>query len=322
MNNYENIPQIDLSPLWDGGDNGLKKVADEVRKAYTTVGFSYLINYNISREVLEETYAAAKEFLTLPLEKKLEIKQNKAFRGYVPLDKPDPSGQKKINQLEAFVMTHEILEDHPEYHGGMYLAGPNQWPKNMAGFKKAVISYRDHLLVLSERLVTVFSIALGLGKTGLDKFFINPTYVLRLQYYPEQPKEISSNVFGLAPHTDYGLFTILSQQSVDGLEVKNDKGEWLNVPYKPNTLILNSGDILKRWSNNTFKSALHRVVNRTKNERYSIPFFFEPNMHSIIEVLQNYQSKGFPPKYRPIKYGDYLLSRLQNDFGALESLGY
>lgn len=321
MKSYEDIPEIDLSPLWGNNPYGLEEVAAKIKGVYTTIGFAYLVNYNIHDKIFKTTYAAAKKFLTLPKEIKLKIKQNSAFRGYVPCDEPDENNNRHTNQLEAFVMTHEILESHPDYHGGKYLAGPNIWPDDMPEFQEAVIAYRDNMLNLAEKLVTVFSIALGLGHHGLDSFFIDPTYVLRLQHYPKQPAKIAKHIFGLAPHTDYGLFTILSQEHIAGLEVKNEQGQWLTVPCKPNTLVLNSGDVLKRWSNNTFKSTPHRVVNRTHHERNSIPFFFEPNMHAIIEVMPQYITEHCPAKYQPIKYGDYLIDRLSKDFGPLDKFG-
>jgi isopenicillin N synthase-like dioxygenase len=320
MKTFEHIPQLDLSPLWDDSDDGLERVANIVKDIYTTVGFSYLINYQIPKEVTESIYLASKRFHALPLDVKMKIKQNRFFRGYVPVEVSNEAG-KHGNQNEAFVITYEVPEDHPDYKNGTYMAGPNQWPEGLPDFKETVICYRDHMLKLAKKLVAVFSIALGLGPNGLDKYFYNPTYVLRLQCYPKQLKKIPDNLYGLAPHTDYGLFTILSQASGEGLEVESINGEWLSVPYVPNTLVLNSGDTLKRLSNNTFRSNPHRVVNRSTKERLSIPFFFEPDMHSIIEVLPNYISEDHPPQYSPIKYGDYLVDRLQGDFGPLSKLG-
>lgn len=321
LKSFEHIPQLDLSPLWNDSDRGLEQVANTIKGIYTTIGFSYLINHQIPKEITESIFVASRKFHTLPLDAKMKIKQNRSFRGYVSIEIPDEAGKKHGNQNEAFVMTYEVPEDHPDYKNGTYLAGPNQWPEELPDFKETVIIYRDHMLKLAEKLVTVFSMALGLEPNGLNKFFVNPTYVLRLQRYPEQPDQIPENLYGLAPHTDYGLFTILSQGNAEGLEVKSKNGEWLSVPYMPDTLVLNSGDTLKRLSNNVFRSNPHRVVNRSKKERFSIPFFFEPNMHSIINVLPNYVSEDYPSQYLPIKYGDYLVDRLQRDFGPLSKLG-
>lgn len=320
MRNFQTVPEIDLSPLWDKSEKGLKIVAKEVKEIFTTVGFAYLVNHQISDKVMNDIFSASKFFHALPLEEKMKIKQNKSFRGYVPIIPSKKDGSKNHNQNDAFVITYEVPEDHPDFINGTYLAGPNQWPAGMLEFKQTVCEYRNHMLDLARRLVTVFSTALDLGQNGLDEFFYNPTYVLRLQHYPEQPPIIPEKLYGLAPHTDYGLFTILTQDGVDGLEVKCENGEWLNVPSKPNSLVLNSGDIIKRWSNNIFKSNPHRVVNRSGKERYSIPFFFEPNMHTTIQVLTNYINEDNPAKYSPIKYGDYLVDRLQGDFGPLSDL--
>jgi isopenicillin N synthase-like dioxygenase len=316
MENFDHVPQLDISSIWKDDIIELERLANEVKKIFTTVGFAYLINHQISTDAI---YAASRQFHALPLEVKMRIKQNKFFRGYFPLE--PQSGTKKTNQNDAFVIAYEVPIDHPDYVNGVYLAGPNQWPEldDLPNFKETVIGYRDTMLKLANRLVTVFSIAMGLGPYGLEEFFINPTYVLRLQRYPVQPTQIPEKQYGLAPHTDYGLFTILSQSDTDGLEIKCQNGEWLSAPFIPDTLVLNSGDALKRLTNDTFKSNLHRVVNRANRERYSIPFFYEPDMHSTLEVMPNYINKDCPAKYSPIEYGDYVVSRLQGDFGSLNT---
>ncbi len=320
MRSFQTVPEIDLSPLSSDSEEGLQKVAREVKEIFTSIGFAYLVNHQISHRDMDAIFSASKFFHSLPLEEKMKIKQNKSFRGYVPIIPTKKEGYGHNNQNDAFVITYEVPEDHPDFINGIYLAGPNQWPTGMFEFKQMVCEYRDHMLNLAAKLVKVFSIALNLGSNGLDKFFYNPTYVLRLQHYPQQPPIIPEKLYGLAPHTDYGLFTILTQDGVDGLEVKRENGEWLNVPSKPNSLILNSGDTIKRWSNNIFKSNPHRVVNRSGRERFSIPFFFEPNMHTTIQVLDNFINENCPAKYNPIKYGDYLVDRLQGDFGPLSDL--
>ena len=71
--------------------------------------------------------------------------------------------------------------------------------------------------------------------------------------------------------------------------------------------MVNGGDILHRWTNERFLSTPHRVRNVSGELRYAIPFFCDPNHDTMIECLPSCQSADNPPKYPPIKFGDYAL---------------
>ena len=119
--------------------------------------------------------------------------------------------------------------------------------------------------------------------------FAKPTTFLRLLRYPPQRQE--DGLFGSAPHTDYGFITLLAQDEVGGLEIRNKAGEWIAAPPIPDTFVMNVGDILARWSNDRFVSTPHRVINRSGRERYSQPFFFRS-----VDELRG--SSPFPPASR------------------------
>jgi isopenicillin N synthase-like dioxygenase len=172
------------------------------------------------------------------------------------------------------------------------------------------------MLQFSHKLVQAFSIALGMGMHGLDSIFAEPTYFLRLQHYPGQEKNLSEDQFGIAPHTDAGFITILAQDKVGGLQIKSVDEQWIDVPYEPNTLVLNAGAMLPRLSNDIFRAIPHRVINKSHQERYSVPFFFDTNMHATIEVLKSCITSERPAKYPPIMYGEYLLDRIQGNYGV------
>jgi len=331
MKPFSKITQIDLSPLWKRSDAGLQQVADELRKAYTTAGFAYLINHRIPDVLTKAVFQAAKDFHALPLEEKMKIKQNQFFRGYVPINAPmlkvstlgaatkanqsaaftlkvsTLGAATKANQSAAFVLAHEVAEDDPDYLAACNLAGPNQWPENLPGFKTVVTDYQQHMITLAEEIVRAFSVSFGMLADHLDQYFVNPTHFFRLQYYPKQPGSIPSDQFGIAPHTDYGFLTLLAQDENGGLQVQNQGGDWVDVPYLPNSLVLNSGDMLKRMSNDRYIATLHRVINRSGNARSSIPFFFDTNMHAVISPLSSCINTENPAKYPPIEYAEHAL---------------
>ncbi|PQQ30479.1 isopenicillin N synthase family oxygenase [Photorhabdus luminescens] len=319
MKSFEKIPHIDLAPIFTHTDTGLLSVADQVRQIYTNVGFAYLINHGISEDLVQATFQAAKDFHNLPLNKKLKIRQNKFFRGYMPrstsrFELSTLEKANKPNQSEAFIIANEVSEESEDFKLEQNLAGPNQWPEDMPEFKETITTYYKSMQALAKRMVQVFAMAFGLSPDALDNYFREPTIFLRLQYYPEQPDIIPEDQYGIAPHTDYGFLTLLAQDTIGGLQVKNQEGEWIDVPPEPGSFILNSGDMIKWMTNDNFISTPHRVINRSGKKRYAIPFFFEPSMHAQIAPLDIFKDVDNPARYPRIEYADHLMTRIKSNY--------
>jgi isopenicillin N synthase-like dioxygenase len=104
---------------------------------------------------------------------------------------------------------------------------------------------------------------------------------LWFRYTPEQSTP-ASGVLACGAHSDYGMFTLLTTDDVPGLQILPRGGsEWIDVPPRAGAFVVNIGDLLQRWSNDVFKSTVHRVVNHEARERFSMPFFFEPNFDCV-----------------------------------------
>jgi len=318
MHKYKEIPTIDVSPLFYARDQAdLQDLAARLREVYTNIGFAYIVNHNVSPCLLDSMFEQAQLFHHLPEEEKFKIVQNPFFRGYMPFAtsilKVSTLGEAvKPNQSAAFILGHEVSETDPDFKAGINLAGPNQWPSEelLPEFKTTLLHYRENLTALIKNLIRVFSLSFGQSYYAMDKYFTQPTTFLRLQYYPQQPDMIPEHQYGIAPHTDYGFLTLLAQDMLGGLQVKQRDGTWLDVAPLKEGLVLNVGDMLRRISNDTYISTPHRVINTSGKERYSIPFFFEPNMHAYISPIAT-QSK---PLYEPIEYAGYLMARIKGNY--------
>ena len=209
---------------------------------------------------------------------------------------------------------HEVDADDPKALADEPLQGPNQWPDeaSLPKFRATIENYVSEMSTLARKMVRAIALSLDLPAESLDKYFEDPTTFLRLLHYPTQPQE--EGLFGSAPHTDYGFITLLAQDDVGGLEVKNKAGDWVPAPPIPDAFVMNVGDILARWSNDVFVSTPHRVINRTGRERYSQPFFFDPGMDEMIEALDVCVPAGAEAKYPPVQYGDYLMERIDKNY--------
>ena len=99
-----------------------------------------------------------------------------------------------------------------------------------------------------------------------------------------------------------------------GLQVKNNKDEWIDAIAEKDELMINVGDMLSRLTNNKLKSTIHRVVNPNaqivNKSRYSIPFFMHPKLHMPLNCLENCVDDSNPKQFEDCTAGEFLTERL------------
>jgi isopenicillin N synthase-like dioxygenase len=306
----DEVPVLDLTRLNEGGD--LAPLAQQVRHACVTTGFFYVSRHGILEATIDRVFAASKSYFDLPVERRLAHRMDEKYRrGFMP---------QGINQHPGFAAdikeSYEIGVDlpltDPDVVAGLPLHGPNRWPAESPWLREASEAYFAESNALGHRLVRVFAVSLGMPENYFLQFCTKPMVQMRLFHYPPQPPVTDDKAFGVAPHTDYGMITMLLQDPIGGLELKKRDGEWIGAPFVPGTLVINIGDLFQRWTNDLYTSNQHRVINRTGKERYSIPTFFNFDYNAMVTCLPTCQSPDNPAKYPPIKSGDYLLGRYRD----------
>jgi isopenicillin N synthase-like dioxygenase len=212
---------------------------------------------------------------------------------------------------ESYEVGVDLPADDPAVLCGLPLHAPNQWPPEMPWFREAAETYFEQVKCLGLDLLRLIARALGLP----DEFFVQytrkPMLQMRLFHYQPQTPDTSPDAHGAAPHTDFGMITILAQDPIGGLELRKRDGEWIAAPYIDGTFVVNIGDLFQRWTNDVYVSNFHRVTNRTGRERYSIPMFFNLDYDAPVVCLPTCSNAGSPPKHAPIKFGDYIVSRFK-----------
>ncbi len=305
------LPIIDLEKLQE--PRGLQTVAADFRKAYSEVGFGAVINHGIPEELIAGLFNASKQFHAQPLQDKMKVALNTAHRGYIPINtSTDVNSQlaevTKPNQSESFMIMREDTPDSVPVKSGAYLAGANQWPE-LAGFRETLTIANEQFSMVGRKLLEVACVALSVNPMRLTPAFECPTTWLRLLHYPPQP--VVDDLYGSAPHTDFGCLTLLAQDSVAGLQVQTASGAWLDVKPDNKSLIVNVGDMLHRWSNGILKSTPHRVINHSGEERYSCAFFFDPYVDTIIAPLEECTTAQQTANFEPIHFGEFLQAELE-----------
>jgi isopenicillin N synthase-like dioxygenase len=315
MTTFDHIPIIDLRDIDQVGGAGIDSIVRQLRDAYGNVGFAYLVNHGIDRALIDAVFKASADFHALPSAAKMAIELNELHRGFIPINTSTGKNSKlavvtKPNQSESFIMMREAGTDDVAVRSGHYLAGPNQWPSELPGFREAVVAYHDALTALGHKLCRAIALALETDADAFGAAFTPPTTFLRLLYYPSQAPDPEGELYGSAPHTDFGCISILAQDDIGGLQVRTPEGEWIDAPHIPDSFVMNVGDMLHRWSNGRLLSTPHRVINHSGRARYSCPFFFDPSVTVEVKPLESCISPDNPRQFDSIVYGDYLRAEL------------
>jgi isopenicillin N synthase-like dioxygenase len=308
----ERIPIIDYGPYFAGEKGALEKLADEVRQACEEIGFFYALNHGVEEALIERAFAASRRFHALPLERKLALKLNQNNIGYLPIDASVQGASTvhkatKPNHNESFFVGWDRGPDHPEVIAGTPLRGRNQWPDGEAQMRADMMAYFMALHAMCDRMLPPFAVALGMPADFFAPYFAGEGHAnLRFLHYPPQ-HTTEDNVFGQGPHTDNSFMTALARTEVPGLAVRLPSGEWFPPPLISGTLLINLGNIMRRWSNDRFLSTPHGVLNDSGADRYSIAYFHSPNPDRVIECLPGCTGPDNPPRYPPALYRDLVL---------------
>ena len=230
-------------------------------------------------------------------------------RGYLPMADQHRAEAAKPNLSESYLIGPDLAEDDPAVVEGLPLHGVNPWPDVPDGFQDALGGYHAAMSALGLRLLPLFETALDLPDGFFAARYCSPMGFVRSLHYPPAPAEADPDRFGAAPHSDFGFITILAQDDVGGLQVQTRDGDWIDAPNRPGVFLVNIGDMLMRWTNDRFRSTVHRVLNAPGRDRYSLPFFFDPDFETEVSCLASCAGPGNPPRYDPVVWGDYLTAR-------------
>ena len=323
------LPVIDIAPLGPMTDAAaIDRVARQIDSACSNFGFFYATGHGIDPAVFDDLLAASHAFFALPDAEKARIAMDKggiAWRGWFPVAGELTSGLPDLK--EGLYLGEELGPDHPRVRAGLPLHGANLWPDAVPELRPAVEAYLRAATAAAGALMRGMALALGLDAdhfaAGLTR---DPTLLFRIFHYPPSAEGGEAcDAFGVGEHSDYGLLTLLGQDDKGGLEVRTREG-WIDVPPLGHALVINIGDMFERLTRGRFRSAPHRVVNRTRVSRYSFPLFFDPDFVREVESLPILPESRFAREtrwdgidiHRPIgTYGDYLIGKVSKVFPEL-----
>ncbi|QHI97652.1 isopenicillin N synthase family oxygenase [Xylophilus rhododendri] len=311
------IPIIDFTPFRHGGEAGKKAVAEAIARACTDIGFFYLKGHEVPERILSDAFAQSARFYHLPEDERQKAAATlKWYRGWIPMPYRGGALDRDSRLFEQYRIQADFSDrpdPDPVFHR------PNRWPEDMPEFRAACEAHYDAMLALSRDLLRAFAIGLGLPEDRFDGYFDLPICQLSLLHYIPIPEGSDVEVSNTVSHTDEGPLTILAQDDVGGLEVKRLDGSWIAAPPVPGAYTINIGDMMMWWSNGRFLSNYHRVRNKAGVERFSIPFFLNPDADTVVAPLPELVERdGGEARYEPVHVGTHLkrfYARLEKQAG-------
>ncbi|WP_027946834.1 isopenicillin N synthase family dioxygenase [Amycolatopsis taiwanensis] len=301
-------------------------VAAELDEVCREIGFFQITSHGIPETLAEAAWNVTRAFFDLPLEHRMAVAMPEPGYpyGYSPLSGESLSrslGAAGLGDLKESFNAGPFEPPTREYvdpdEASVYV--PTPWPDQVLPELRAIWrAYYAEMLKLGRRLMSLFARGLRLPADFFDDKLDASPSSLRALNYPEQNVAPVPGQLRAGEHTDYGMITILRQDDAPGgLEVRSATGQWIGVPSVPDAYVINIGDLLARWTNDQWRSTLHRVVNPETvpgqaTRRQSMPFFYNANWAAVVECLPTCLRPGEGPRYPAVKAGPHLMDKFRS----------
>ncbi|KHL18880.1 UNVERIFIED_CONTAM: oxidoreductase [Mumia flava] len=307
------IPLIDLSAWRAGTPDQRAAVAGSVDEALRTSGFLLLAGHGVPPALRTDLRAAASAFFALPTDVRSRYRTEVGGRGWIPSGAEanafvdQPPGPADLKETWTAGWDGPDTPDDPDWFA------PNVWPVELPDLEHLAADYTTRMRLLAGELVSVFATALGLP----DRWFTDRSgqapHSFNVNRYPSlrETGAAAEGQYRVAPHTDFGMVTILDRQpGYGGLQVEID-GTWVDAPYVEDAFTINIGDLLARWVGDRWRSTRHRVLpppaDDADEELVSLIYFFEADLDAVVEPLG--PPHGGPSWYPPVTTRQYLEAR-------------
>eukprot|EP01018_Ginkgo_biloba_P022783 Gb_04356 [translate_table: standard] len=301
------LPLIDLAQL-EG--EGRASVVQAIGQACRQCGFFLVKNHGVSKSILDAEMRVAREFFHLPSEEKMRYFSTDSKSRMRYGTSFNAKEDKVLNWRDFLRFSCHPLEEMIPL-----------WPDKPHDLRQVNAEYCRQLTKLGLKLLGCISESLGLGSQYINQAFGEIHHHMAYNFYPACPKP--DLTLGFPGHTDPWGITILMQGEVPGLQVLQ-KDRWVVVQPIPDTFVVNLGDMMQILSNGKYKSAEHRAVVNSKQERISVPSGYGPSMDKFIAPAPQLLDSANPAVYKGCVFGEYINEIQSKSFiqrkGLLDSM--
>jgi isopenicillin N synthase-like dioxygenase len=281
-----------------------------MRSACIDIGFFYVTGHGFAVAELEAVLAQGRKFFALPLEEKMKVlSRNIDTPGFVRTGGIDPEKNldKVVDIKERFSLTRELRPGEQVRLDSR--VGRSQWPvpETLPAFEPTLKGYVARLESVTAALNQAFALSLDLQEDFFDPLYGRPDITLTFNFYPPvNPATLKATQWSSSPHADYSAFTVLLQDSNGGLQARNSAGEWIEVTPKDGTFVVNVGNLLERWTNDLYKSTLHRALHVGNHPRISAALFVYPDADTVVRCIDTCQGPDNPSRYEEVTTAEYV----------------
>lgn len=311
MSQQQTIPVVDLREYTHGDESARTAFVQKIGDALKSCGFVAIEGHGVDTELLYENYDLFKEFFALNDEQKRRYEhiESGRQRGYTSFGVEHAKNSKKADLKEFWHVGRELPKDHPIY--GRIPA--NVWPEEVPALREKALALFDAMEASASVMLKAISLYLGKPEDFLPNMITDGNSIIRVIRYPVCDGFDEPGVMRAAEHEDINLITLLPEATESGLELLKKDGTWLPIPSIKGQMIVDSGDMLARITNNVLPATTHRVVNPqgVASDRYSMPFFVHPHPDQVLTVLENCLAPGEEVTAPPITAEEFLFERLR-----------
>jgi len=320
QNSIRKVPELNHIDLIKGTNLEKQRFIDDFYNGLVEYGFIILNPYNFSFDLIDKAYDKYKEFFSLPLATKMKyFGDNGGQRGYVPRLVEHAKNSKHPDLKEFWHVGRQIPENSPYIASRHY--PENIWPDaEIPNFKQVALDMYNQLDAVATSMFHSLSESLNVEKSYFENMTREGNSILRTIHYPPLKEFTEQDSIRAGAHEDINLITLLVGATDGGLELLDRDGNWLSVPSLPNQIVIDSGDMLSRITNEVIPATTHRVINpdHSTKERYSMPFFCHPHANAELKCIESCIGSG--KKYEDILAKDFLIQRLI-EIGVLKVQG-
>jgi isopenicillin N synthase-like dioxygenase len=306
------IPLLDLTDYSSGSASKKAQFVRVFGDALKEFGFVSIEGHGIDDGLIRRTYKEVERFFQLPeATKKAYALGNAGQRGYTGFGK-EHAKNRTIGDLKEF---WHVGRDLPAGHRHLPIYGDNVWPKEVPAFREHTQALYDALDGAARKMLEALADYFGVAKDTFSAMAKDGNSILRVIHYPPLREKFVPGAVRAAEHEDINLITLLCEGTSSGLEILTRDGEWIPVDTLRGQIVVDSGDMLSRVTNNVIPATTHRVVNpkgaEDDVERYSMPFFVHPYPDCVLRPLPQTETPDNPAKYEPITADQFLKQRLR-----------
>lgn len=309
----QTIPVVNLRDYTHGGPEERDAFVQALGKALQELGFVAVDGHGVPTDLIHENYRLFEALFGLDDEskRKYERPETGRQRGYTSFGVEHAKGHEKADLKEFWHVGRELPAGHP-----LARRMPrNEWPNEIEDFRTKTMALYTAMDTCAQHLLEAISVYLGEAPNALPDMAKDGNSVLRVIHYPVCDGFDDPGTMRAAAHEDINLITLLPEATQSGLEILTRDGQWLEVPSLPGQMIVDTGDMMRRVTNDVIPATTHRVVNPkgTPTDRYSMPFFTHPHPDAKLKVLASCLKDGEEPRYPEQTADEYLMERLREN---------